>query len=140
MLAFVSPKGVITRYSLEVEFDPADLRMALVEAGEGTVGYAVDQLILWCFSFDPTSNSYIPLAWKIMRSPGAATVRFILACLAPFWLGRNGAPQPVIDPFDADPIRSKAGSRVGTYHIGNRNISDPTIEMMLSNLTRRFSF
>jgi protein SCO1/2 len=92
MLAFVSPKGVITRYSLDVAFEPEDLRKALVESGEGTVGSPVDQLVLWCFSFDPNSNSYVPQAWKIMRAGGAATVLLMIACLMPYWFGRKRAP------------------------------------------------
>ncbi len=75
MLAFVSPDGVITRYSLAVAFEPEDLKKALVEAGDGTVGSPVDQFILWCFSYDPTSNSYVPQAWKIMRLGGAGDRR-----------------------------------------------------------------
>ena len=89
MLAFVSPDGIVTRYSLAVAFEPSDLKKALVEAGEGTVGSPVDQIILWCFSYDPTSNSYVPQAWKIMRLAGAATVGLMLACLAPYWIGRK---------------------------------------------------
>lgn len=89
MLVFVSPEGVITRYSLAVAFEPEDLRKALVEAGDGTVGSPVDQLILWCFSYDPTSNSYVPQAWRIMRLAGAFTIALMLACLAPYWIGRK---------------------------------------------------
>ena len=101
MLAFVSPDGVITRYSLAVAFEPSDLKKALVEAGEGTVGSPVDQIILWCFSYDPTSNSYVPQAWKIMRLAGAATVGLMLACLAPYWIGRKRPAS--IDPDDVNP-------------------------------------
>ncbi len=95
MLAFVSPQGVITRYSLAVAFEPEDLKKALVEAGDGTVGTPVDQLILWCFSYDPTSNSYVPQAWRIMRLAGAGTVGLMLACLAPYWIGRKRSPRSI---------------------------------------------
>lgn len=109
MLAFVSPEGVITRYSLEVAFEPKDLRKALVESGEGTVGNPVDQLVLWCFSFDPTSNSYVPQAWKIMRAGGAATVLLMLACLAPYWFGRKREPETDNrDNFPTEPHPSDA--------------------------------
>lgn len=101
MLAFVSPEGVITRYSLAVAFEPADLKKALVEAGDGTVGTKVDQMILWCFSYDPTSNSYVPQAWKIMRLAAAGTVVLMLACLTPYWIGRKRSPQNNTEP-DAD--------------------------------------
>ncbi len=92
MLAFISPKGVITRYSLALSFEPQDLRKALIESGDGTVGSPVDQIIMWCFSFDPDSNSYTAQAWKIMRLAGAFTVLAMLACLAPFWIGRKAMP------------------------------------------------
>ncbi|HBV66278.1 MAG TPA: SCO family protein [Rhodopirellula sp.] len=93
MLAFVSPTGVITRYSLTVDFPPADLKKALVEAGEGSVGTPVDQVLLWCFSYDPDSNSYVPQAWQIMRLAGAGTVGLMIACLAPYWIGRKALPK-----------------------------------------------
>ncbi|MCG8649229.1 MAG: SCO family protein [Pirellulales bacterium] len=92
MLAFVSPEGVITRYSLGVDFPPDQMKKALVESGDGTVGSAVDQFVLWCFSYDAESNSYVPQAWKIMRLAGAATVGLVLACLTPYWIGRKRMP------------------------------------------------
>ena len=92
MLAFISPKGVITRYSLALSFEPKDLRKALIESGDGTVGSPVDQIIMWCFSYDPDSNSYTAQAWKIMRLGGAVTIFLMLACLAPFWIGRRSVP------------------------------------------------
>jgi protein SCO1/2 len=103
MLAFLSPDGVITRYSLAVSFEPADLNKALVEAGEGTVGTAVDQLILWCFSYDPLSNSYVPQAWRIMRLAAAGTVGLMLACLAPFWIGRKRLPRSTATETPPEP-------------------------------------
>lgn len=89
MLAFVSPQGVISRYSLEVHFPPDQVKMALVEAGEGKVGGAVDQFLLWCYTYDPDRNSYVPQAWKLMRLGGAITIAGMLACLLPYWVGRK---------------------------------------------------
>ena len=113
MLAFVSPEGVISRYSLSIEFPPEQMKLALIEAGEGTVGSPVDQFILWCYSYDPSSNSYTPHAWRIMRVGGAATIGLMLACLAPYWLGRRGTPNPgetsidkVEEPTVQTPINS----------------------------------
>ncbi|TWU04958.1 hypothetical protein Pla52n_30030 [Stieleria varia] len=89
MLAFVSPTGVITRYSLDIDFPADQIKLALVEAGEGTVGSPVDQFILWCYSYDPQSNSYTPAAWKIMRICGAGFLVIMLICLVPYWVGRK---------------------------------------------------
>jgi protein SCO1/2 len=97
MLAFVSPDGVITRYSLSIDFPPDQLKLALVEAGEGNVGSAVDQFILWCYSYDPDSNSYTPHAWRIMRLCGLGFIGLMFVTLVPYWAGRKGAPSPQIE-------------------------------------------
>jgi len=95
MAAYVSPDGVITRYSLDVGFEPDDMKLAIVEASNGTVGSVVDQFILWCSNFDPNSNSYVPQAWLIMRLGGLTTIVVVLAALVPYWVGRKGKPPRV---------------------------------------------
>ncbi|MCC9655796.1 SCO family protein [Rhodopirellula halodulae] len=92
MLAFVSPDGVITRYSLGVAFPPDQMKLALVEAGQGQVGGIVDQFVLWCYSYDPNENSYVPQAWKLMRLGGGLTITLLGLALLPYWLGRKGSP------------------------------------------------
>lgn len=93
MLAFVSPDGVISRYSLDVAFPPDQMRLSILEAGQGKVGSAVDLFILRCFSYDPERNSYVLGAWRLMRFGGAATICLMLAVLAPYWIGRKRAPK-----------------------------------------------
>ncbi len=97
MLAFVSPDGVITRYSLDVAFPPDQMRLSILESGEGKVGSPVDLFILRCFSYDPDRNSYVLGAWRLMRFGGAATIGLMLAVLAPYWIGRKRAPNTVAD-------------------------------------------
>ncbi|MFG0262243.1 MAG: SCO family protein [Novipirellula sp. JB048] len=92
MLAFISPEGTISRYSLSIDFPTDQLRLALIEAGKGSVGSPVDLFIQWCYSYDPDSNTYTWHAWRLMRLGGYATVGLVLACLAPYWLGRRGVP------------------------------------------------
>lgn len=90
MLAFLSPDGIITRYSLGVAFPPDQMKLALVEAGQGNVGGVVDQFVLWCYSYDPSENSYVPQAWKLMRLGGAVTIFLMFLILLPYWVGRKG--------------------------------------------------
>lgn len=89
MLAFVSPDGVITRYSLDVAFPPDQVKMALVEASEGTIGTAVDQLLLLCFSYDAERNRYTASAWRLMRLGALLTIGVLLVTMTPFWIGRR---------------------------------------------------
>lgn len=89
MLAFVSPEGVITRYSLDVTFPEDQMKMALIEASDGTVGGVVDQFLMLCFRYDSERNRYVASAWKLMRLGGLVTVGLLLVTLTPFWFGRR---------------------------------------------------
>lgn len=89
MLAFVSPDGVISRYSLDVAFPPEQTKLALIDASNGTIGTPVDQFIMWCFSYDPDRGSYVLAAWRLMRLGAATTVVALLATLVPYWIGKK---------------------------------------------------
>ncbi|HBJ34872.1 MAG TPA: SCO family protein [Planctomycetaceae bacterium] len=89
MLAFVSPDGVISRYSLDVAFPPEQTKLALIDASSGTIGTAVDQFIMWCFSYDADRGSYVLGAWRLMQLGAAMTVLVLLVTLVPYWIGRK---------------------------------------------------
>ncbi|MEM9643882.1 MAG: SCO family protein, partial [Planctomycetota bacterium] len=100
MLAYVSPEGVIVRYSLDVGFPVNQLKLAILEAGEGKVGTVVEQFVLWCYSYYADKNSYVPQAWKLMRLGGLLTITVVLLASLPYWVGRyrrptvSGPPDP----------------------------------------------
>jgi protein SCO1 len=89
MLAFVSPDGAISRYSLDVSFPPEQIKLSLLDASKGTIGTPVDQFIMWCFSYDADRGSYVLMAWRLMRLGAAATVLIMLITLVPYWIGRK---------------------------------------------------
>ena len=70
-VVFITPDGRISKYMNDVQFRGQDLRFALIEASEGKIGTTLDKLLLFnCFQYDPDSNSYTPVAWKLMRTGG----------------------------------------------------------------------
>jgi len=89
MLAFVSPDGVISRYSLDVAFPPEQIKLSLLDASSGTIGSPVDQFVMWCFSYDADRGSYVLVAWRLMRAGAALTVVVLLMALIPYWIGRR---------------------------------------------------
>jgi protein SCO1/2 len=72
-LYVATPAGRLSRYLYGVMFEPATLRLSLVEASEGGIGSAMDQLLLFCFAYDHTEGRYGPAALKIVRAFGALT-------------------------------------------------------------------
>ena len=70
----LTPEGKLSKYFYGVEYSPKDMRLGLVEASQNRIGTAVDQILLFCYHFDPTTGKYTPLALGILRVAGAATV------------------------------------------------------------------
>ncbi len=80
VLILASPDGTISRYLPGVRYDPAQLKLALLDAGEGKVGSLFDHLVLWCYKFDPDKGKYTPVAMRVMQLGGAGTL-FALTAL-----------------------------------------------------------
>jgi protein SCO1 len=70
----LTPQGRISRYFYGIEFSPRDLRLALVEAAASTIGSAVDQLLLFCYHYDPATGRYTLVARRALQLAGLATV------------------------------------------------------------------
>jgi protein SCO1 len=69
-----TPDGRLSRYFYGVEFSPKELRLALVESGEGRVGSAIDQLLLYCYHYDPAAGQYGVVVMNLVRLGGIVTV------------------------------------------------------------------
>jgi protein SCO1/2 len=73
-ILLLTPAGQISRYLYGIEFSPRDLRLALVEAAANTIGSPVDQLLLYCYRYDPLAGKYGLVIMNVLRVAGAATV------------------------------------------------------------------
>ena len=83
-----TPHGKLSRYFYGVEYAPRDLRLGLIESSANKIGSPVDQLLLYCYHYDPATGKYGAAVMKIMRIAGVLTVLTIVAML--FLLkGRN---------------------------------------------------
>ena len=85
-IILLSPDGTITRYLYGLRYNSFDFRTAILEASEGTIGNTVDKLIMYCYQYDPNSNSYAPVAKRIMSLGGLATLIFLGIFLGYYWL------------------------------------------------------
>jgi protein SCO1/2 len=70
----LTPQGRISRYFYGIEFSPRDLRLALVEAAANTIGSPVDQLLLFCYQYDPATGRYSLVVRRALQLAGLATV------------------------------------------------------------------
>ena len=80
-ITIVTAEGKVSRYLYGVEFAPRDLKLALVEASEGKVGGVVDQMMLFCYHYDPETGKYGLVIMNIVRAAGALTVRVLVGAI-----------------------------------------------------------
>lgn len=80
-----TPDGRVARYLYGIEYPARTLKFALLEASEGSIGSTLDQLILYCYHYDPSSRRYSPVAMNIMRLGGVATATVLGIVLGAFW-------------------------------------------------------
>lgn len=70
--------GRITHYFMGVRFDPAQVRLALVDAAQGRFGTPAERLLLLCSHFDPDAGRYTVAAMALVRA-GALLAAVALA-------------------------------------------------------------
>jgi len=73
----LTPDGTIARYFFGVEYPPKDLKLGLVEAGQGRLGSVVDQIVLYCFQYDPATGQYAWSGWVFLALRLAALVTLL---------------------------------------------------------------
>ncbi|MEK7409255.1 MAG: SCO family protein [Acidobacteriota bacterium] len=69
----LTPEGKLARYFYGVEYSARDLRLALVEASRNRIGTPTDQVLLFCFHYDPASGKYGLAILNIIRAIGVTT-------------------------------------------------------------------
>jgi protein SCO1 len=96
-----TPDGRLSRYFYGIEYPPKDLRLALVESSEGKLGNVVDQVLLYCYHYDPATGKYGAVVMNMLRVGGALTLLLLGGFLVVAWrreLRSKTAVAPVARP------------------------------------------
>ena len=90
-IMIVTPKGKIAQYYYGVEFSPKDIRLGLIEASQDKIGTIVDQVLLYCYHYDPSTGRYGAVVTNIMRVAGAATMLILGGFLIVMYRREHGS-------------------------------------------------
>jgi len=82
-IQIITPQGRLSRYFYGVEYSSRDIRLGLVEASQNKIGSPVDQLLLFCYHYDPATGKYGALVMNMIRAAGAG---FVLVCGGFLWI------------------------------------------------------
>jgi protein SCO1 len=89
-IMILTPEGKIAQYYYGVEYAPKDLRLGLIQASNHKIGNLVDEVLLYCYHYDPNTGKYGAAIFKILRLSGAATILIMGVFLG--ILIRRGSP------------------------------------------------
>jgi protein SCO1/2 len=73
-IMLLTPDGHIAQYYYGIEYAPRDIRLGIIEASKGKIGTMVDQVLLYCYHYDPTRGKYGAAIFNILRISALATV------------------------------------------------------------------
>ncbi len=73
-IMILTPQGHISRYLYGIDFPPKDVRLGLVEASHQKIGNPVDQVLLYCYHYDPATGKYGAVVNNILRLGGGLTI------------------------------------------------------------------
>jgi protein SCO1 len=73
-IMLVTPEGKLAQYYYGVEYSAKDLRLGIIQASQNKIGNIADQVLLYCFHYDPKVGKYGATVTNIVRLGGAATL------------------------------------------------------------------
>ena len=74
-------EGKLSRYFYGVEYPARDLRLGLIESTQNKIGTLADELLLYCYHYDPATGKYGAAVMRVMRIAGVITVLGIVALI-----------------------------------------------------------
>ena len=77
----LTPRGVISKYFYGIEYSARDIKFGIMEASEEHIGSPIDEALLLCYHYDPTTGKYGAAAIGAVRIGAVATVLAFLTFL-----------------------------------------------------------
>jgi protein SCO1/2 len=84
-IMILTPEGRIARYLYGVQYQPKDLKLSLIEASHDKIGSAVDQVLLFCYHYDPKTGKYGAVVINLVRIGGGLTLMALAVGLSLLW-------------------------------------------------------
>ena len=66
-IVVTTPTGKVSRYFFGIDYSPRDVKFALIESSHERIGTPVEQLLLYCYHYDPATGNYGFVAMRAVR-------------------------------------------------------------------------
>ena len=81
----VTPEGRVARYLYGVDYEPKDMKLALIESSHDRIGSPVDEVLLFCYHYDPKTGKYGAAVINLLRGAAVLTLLLLGGGMAMFW-------------------------------------------------------
>jgi protein SCO1/2 len=93
-MVILTPGGKVSRYLFGIDFPPRNVRFGIIESSGEKIGTAVDQLLLYCYHYNPAIGRYSATALNILRLAAGATVIGLVALIVVLRRRESQQPRP----------------------------------------------
>ena len=93
-MVILTPGGKVSRYLFGIDFPPRNVQFGIMESSNERVGTAVDQLILYCYHYNPAIGRYSAAALNILRLAAGATVIGLITLVLVLRRRESQQPRP----------------------------------------------
>ena len=73
-IQIVTPEGKLAQYYMGVEYSPKDLLLGLDEASSNRIGSPVDNILTYCYHYDPKTNTHSLIVARVVQLGGLLTM------------------------------------------------------------------
>ena len=76
-IQILTPEGKLAQYYMGVEYSPKDMLLGLDEASSNRIGSPVDNILTYCYHYDPTRNTHDLIIARVIQLGGFLTVMLL---------------------------------------------------------------
>jgi protein SCO1/2 len=73
-IMLLTPQGRVAQYYYGIEYAPRDIQLGLIEASKGKIGNVVDEVLLYCYHYDPRQGKYGAAIFNVLRLSALITI------------------------------------------------------------------
>lgn len=84
-IMLLTPEGRVSRYLYGVDYEPKDLKLGLVESSHDQIGSPVDQILLFCYHYDPKTGKYGATVLNLLKGGAILTLLVLAIAMILYW-------------------------------------------------------
>lgn len=93
-IMLLTPEGRVAQYYYGARYFASDLRLGLIQASNNRIGTLADQIVLYCYHYDPRTGRYGAIVFRVMQVSGGFTLLVLGSlCAFLFWSDPNRREQ-----------------------------------------------